>query len=273
MESCDENTVESQHGGKRSGAGRPRGSVNRRTSALREAIEAEGVDPAIALVRIGKAAEARAVAVTDLLGEVMAKAAEAGVVTEDADQEITRKLAEARAELSLAAECYGKVLPFVHAKPRTSADAHPEEALEFAKAMLTAKISAAAETLESPGLAERLARAKQRASVTILMSTGIDRSPDDPIIDITPTQPAQEARHSAPAPSAGPAPAQATDAPPAPAPEPYRPILPREAPPPPAADWSAPPAPWPERQARAEVDYNPFSAEPHTGGLLGSRNT
>jgi hypothetical protein len=99
--------------------------VNRRTSALRDAIEAEGIDPAVALVRIGKAAEARA-------------------------------------EYALAADCYGKVLPFLHAKPRTSADAHPEDALEFAKAMLSARVEAATTAIAQPGLAERLNRARAR---------------------------------------------------------------------------------------------------------------
>ena len=252
--------------------GREAGTPNRRTSALREAIEAEGVDPAIALVRIGKAAEARAEAVTELLNEVIAKAAEAGAVTEDADLEIARRLSEARAELSLAAECYGKVLPFVHAKPRTSADAHPEEALEFAKAMLAAKVDAAADAIANNrglnGLAERLDRAKAR--VEIHVNTGIDRAPDDvsvtlsapapdlgQVIDAKPVQPA-------PAPSAGPAPVRATEPPPAPAPAPPAPYVPlaRRVDPPPdaAADWAspaAPAAPWPERASFADTDYDP----------------
>ncbi|MBT9246658.1 hypothetical protein KM031_10150 [Gemmobacter fulvus] len=164
---ADEKQVEGSQDEKRRGPGRPRGSPNRRTSALREAIEAEGVDPAVALMRIGKAAEARAMAVTELLTEVIAKAAKSRVLMEDADQAIARKLAEARAELSLAAECYGKVLPFVHAKPRTSADAHPEEALAFAKAMLAAKVDAAADAISNNrglnGLADRLERAKARS--------------------------------------------------------------------------------------------------------------
>lgn len=125
MPDHDEDRDEAQHGGKRTGAGRPRGSLNRRTSALREAIEAEGIDPAVALVRIGKAAELRE-------------------------------------EFGLAVEAYGKVLPFLHAKPRTSADAHPEEALEFARAMLSARVEAATTAIAQPGLAERLNRARAR---------------------------------------------------------------------------------------------------------------
>lgn len=263
MPDDDENQDEAQHGGKRSGAGRPRGSVNRRTSALREAIEAEGVDPAIALVRIGKAAEARAMAVTDLLNEVMAKAAEAGVVTEDADLEIARRLAEARAELSLAADCYGRVLPFVHARPRTSADAHPEEALEFAKAMLTAKIEAAAKTLDNPSLADRLARAKAKVIVQEDGSAGvafeIDPAPAATVIDAQ-AQPVLSPRPTMHEPTASP------EKPEAPA---YTPILPRGVPPA-SADWSAPaPASYPQRQAFADADYSPFES----GGLIGSRNT
>jgi hypothetical protein len=218
MEGGTETTDEAQHGGTRPGAGRPRGSLNRRTSALRDAIEAEGVDPAVALVRIGKAAEARA-------------------------------------EYALAADCYGKVLPFLHAKVRTSADAHPEEALEFARAMLSAKIEAAATTISQPGLAERLQRAHAR--VQIMVDTGVVRAPDDVMVDVTPDTPtaAPQAPAAPPSPAAGPAPA--TDAPNA-----YRPVLPRPVTPAPApavsADWAAPVAPWPNRnEGHAKVDYDP----------------
>jgi hypothetical protein len=234
MPDHEENQDEAQHGGKRSGAGRPRGSVNRRTSALREAIEAECVDPAIALVRIGKAAEARE-------------------------------------DFGLAVEAYGKVIPYLHARPRTSADFHAEEALEFAKAMLAAKIEAAAETLDNPTLADRLRRAKEKASITILMETGVPRAPDD-LIDITPAQTSQDARHGAASPSAGHAPAQAASAIPAPAP--YVPIARRADPPPPAsADWGPPAAPWPDRPAVAAVDYSPFDDATYPGGLAASRNS
>lgn len=241
MPDHEETQDEAQHGGRRSGAGRPRGSVNRRTSALRDAISAEGVDPAVALVRIGKAAEARE-------------------------------------DFGLAVEAYGKVLPFLHAKPRTAADAHPEEALEFAKAMLAAKVDAAADAIANNrglnGLAERLDRAKAR--VEIHVNTGIDRAPDDvsvtlsapapdlgQVIDAKPVQPAPVA-------PAGPSPASATEPPPAA----YKPILPRSDVPPAAADWAAPAPAWPQRQAFAELPpENPFDAAPFTGGLLGSRNS
>jgi hypothetical protein len=200
--------------------GRQAGTPNRKTHALRDAIEAEGVDPAIALVRIAKAAEGRE-------------------------------------DFGLAAECYGKVLPFLHAKPRTSADAHPDEALEFAKAMMAAKLQSAAETLANPGLAERLERAKARlASLTV--STGIDGAPDDrpsinasfSVIDAQPAQPAP----------AGPAPRPAMAEPPEPEPI-YSPILPRA-----STDWSPPAAPWPEKQRFAD-EGSTFDREPY-GGLL-----
>lgn len=228
--------------------GREAGTPNRKTSALREAIEAEGVDPAIALVRIGKAAEARE-------------------------------------EFALAAECYGKVLPFLHAKPRTSADAHPEEALEFAKAMLAAKVDAAADAISNNrglnGLADRLERAKAR--VEIHVNAGIGRSPDESddvsvtlsaaapdmgrIINAKPVQ-------RGPAPHAGPSPTPVTEPPPAPAPAPYVPIARRADPPPPAStDWSARAASWPERPAAAQVEYSPFDDATYPGGLAASRNS
>ncbi len=147
MEGGTETTDEAQHGGTRPGAGRPPGSVNRRTSALRDAIEAEGIDPAVALVRIGKAAEARE-------------------------------------EYGLAADCYGKVLPYLHARPRTLADAFPDEALEFHKALLAARIEAAATSVSVPGLAERLQRARARARMQIIVETGCNRAPDDPATDL-----------------------------------------------------------------------------------------
>lgn len=183
-----------QHGGARSGAGRPKGAVSRRTAALREAIEREGVDPAVALVRIAKAAEGRE-------------------------------------EYSLAIEAYGRVLPFLHSRPRTLADAHPEEALEFTKAMLSAKIHAAAETLESPGLADRLRRAKEAASISITVDTGIGRAPDDD--DVRISLPATPAPPAAPQPRPAPAGPPPTPEPVAPPPITARPILPRPA--------------WPER--------------------------
>lgn len=231
---------ETQHGGKRTGAGRPRGSVNRRTSALRDAVDAEGVDPAVALVRIGKAAEERE-------------------------------------EYSLAVEAYGKVLPFLHAKPRTAADAHPEEALDFVAAMLKAKLFAAAAVLDNPSLADRLARAKARivlsddgapGAVGLSFGTGfIQHGPADtslgegPIIDATPSSPA------------GPSPRPLAE-PPAPEAPRYVPILPTADPAPrTATDWSAP-VPWSQQQAfadgRSSFETDPYEDDPL--GLLAGRS-
>lgn len=224
--------VEVQHGGKREGAGRPRGSANRRTAALREAIEAEGVDPAVALVRIAKAAEERE-------------------------------------EFPLAVEAYGKVMPFLHSRPKPT-EADPDALIALERALLRMKIEETAEAVKrDEGLAERLARAKKRklaAEVAEIFDALADAAEDAQVIDASPTP--TVAPTPAPAPSAG----SAAPAQPAPASE-YRPILPRPAL---AAttDWAAPRVEWPEKQAfadggRSDFDLQPYDADPL--GFLANR--
>lgn len=215
--------VEVQHGGKREGAGRPRGSANRRTAALREAIEAEGVDPAVALVRIAKAAEERE-------------------------------------EFPLAVEAYGKVMPFLHSRPKPT-EADPEALIALERALLRMKIEETAEAVKrDEGLAERLARAKKRklAAEVIEVFDALADAADAaaPMIDASPTPPV------------APTPAPATPVQPESAPEPYRPILPRPAP---AAttDWAAPRVDWPEEQAFVDGGRSSFTADPYSADPLG----
>lgn len=164
----------------------------------------------------------------------------------------------------------------------------PDALVDLERRLLAAKVDAAADAIANNrglnGLAERLDRAKAR--VEIHVNTGIDRAPDDvsvtlsapapdlgQVIDAEPVQASQEARHGAASAAAGHAPALATEPPPAPAPAPYVPIARRADPAPPAsADYVPPAVTWPERPAAADVDYNPFSEEPYSGGLLGSRS-
>ena len=211
------------------------------------ALRIEGVDPAVALVRIGRAAEARE-------------------------------------EYGLAVEAYGKVLPFLHAKPRTAADAHPEEALDFAAAMLKARLVAAAAALDNSSLADRLARAKARivlnedgsfGAVGLSFGhTGFTHEHDQEegisfgesaIIDAKPNTPAGSPRPT-------------VAEPPAPKWPRYVPILPTADPVPGAhADWSAPAspiAPWPEDVAFAD-GRSSFETDPYAddeAGLLAGRS-
>lgn len=231
MDHEQDETEEKAWGGAREGAGRPKGrpSLKRAAQAVLEVEEKfPGWSPVLHLA----------------------------AVANDETLDVMIRLDAAKA-----------AAPYLHSRPKP-VELDPDGLVELERRLLFAKVEAAAEALESPGLAERLRRAKERASITIMMSTGIDRAPDDPIIDITPAQPPQEARDGAAPPSAGPAPAETPVTPPAP----LRPILPRDTPPA-SADWSAPSLPpLPERQAFAELPpENPFDAQPWTGGLAGSR--
>lgn len=220
--------AENQHGGKRDGAGRPLGSTNRRTVALREAIEAEGVEPAVALVRIAKAAEDRK-------------------------------------DFGLAVEAYGKVLPFLHSRPKPT-EADPDALVDLERRLIRAKIEETADVVSRPGIADRLARAKARVRLADGDAGGvsIEIGAEDagPIIDVAPSRSAA---------SAGPAASRPVPTPKAEAqPVAYRPVLPRPAMPAPIGDWSMP-----ERQAfadegRSSYDTDPYSAHPL--GFLANRD-
>lgn len=150
--------------------GRQAGTPNRRTAALREAIEAEGVDPAVALVRIAKAAEERE-------------------------------------DFGLAVEAYGKVLPLIHAKPKPAV-LDPDETIAFERELFRMKVEETAQAVKrDEGLAARLARAKARkliedvAEVFDAMTDAADAAPIS--IDTPPSRPAASAGSTAsrPAPS------------------------------------------------------------------------
>ncbi|MFC3166808.1 hypothetical protein [Paracoccus fontiphilus] len=154
--------------------GRQAGTPNRRTAALREAIEAEGVDPAVALVRIAKAAEARE-------------------------------------DFGLAVEAYGKVLPLIHAKPRPAV-LDPDETIAFERDLFRMKVEETAKAVQADeGLASRLARAKARKlaeDVAEVFDAMTDAAHAGPIVNVTPSRPAASA-----GPSLRPAPAPAVEAP------------------------------------------------------------
>lgn len=199
--------------------GRQAGTPNRKTNALREAIEAEGVDPAVALVRIARSAEERE-------------------------------------DYALAVEAYGKVVGFLHARPKP-VDTDPDALIELERALIRVKLEETANALKSDDtLADRLARAKKRrlASEVFEVFDALTDAADDlsGVIDATPAPgPApRPTMHepiptvSAPAPLPQPVPAVAPD---------YRPILPRHEPP-----------RWPNRdEGRVQVEYDPTAASYH----------
>lgn len=75
------------------------------------------------------------------------------------------RAAEHAGELGLAADCYGKILPFIHARPRP-VEFEPDAVVDLERRVTAARLSAAADAIEdSPGLsglAERMARARAR---------------------------------------------------------------------------------------------------------------
>ena len=83
------------HGGKRAGAGRPKGSRMRRSDAMAERLIAEGRCPVDALVRLAEEAEARG-------------------------------------ELSLAMGAWRSILPFIYPKPK-AVEVAPEVVLDLAR--------------------------------------------------------------------------------------------------------------------------------------------
>jgi hypothetical protein len=118
-----------KHGGARPGAGRPLGGVSSRTAKLRDEIAALGIDPVVALARIGRDAEARE-------------------------------------DWPVAIECFRSISPFVHARPKP-VEIDPDGLVELEKRLVQAKIEAASVALSNPTLADRLARARARIEVDV----------------------------------------------------------------------------------------------------------
>lgn len=228
-------TASNQHGGKRGGAGRPRGSLNKRSlEAIQEVAERyPGWSPLLHVASVAN--------------------------DETLDPEI--RLDAARA-----------ALPYCHAKLRpVVADA--DELVELEARLAEARAKATVKELAGfDDLADRLSRARARNDLTeaehaelarlrlmvgnVVIATNVPRAPDDPLtIDAAPAppEPALKAENSA-AEGAGqaveppiqPAPA----APPSPPPPAYEPILPD----------------WPQKTQFAECDYEAFN-----DGLLAGR--
>lgn len=206
-----------KRGGARPGAGRPRGSLNKRSVEAIEAVAEQFPD-------------------WSPLQHFAAVAND-----ENLDPMIRLDAAKAAA-------------PFIHPRPK-SVELDPDALVELEARITRVKLEAQAQLLhDRPDLAERLARASQREIVVI---TGIERSPDQPAaIEGNPSEaladrlaragvtyappaprlsPPEEAPSASPAPPAGPAPAapaaptaKPAEAPapaPAPTPEPYRPMF------------------------------------------------
>lgn len=145
-------------GGKRDGAGRPKGARNNRAVAEIERVAEKYPD----------------------WSPLMHMAAVAN--DPDLPEEIRLDAAKSAA-------------PYVHSKAKP-VEIDPEAYLDLQRALLAARIESAAETMASPGLAERLERAKLRHIASITVSTGIDRAPDDDLsisasFGVTDAQPAQ----------------------------------------------------------------------------------
>ena len=203
-----------KRGGARPGAGRPRGSLNKRSVEAIEAVAEQFPD-------------------WSPLQHFAAVAND-----ETLDPMIRLDAAKAAA-------------PFIHPRPK-SVELDPDALVELERRLVRVKLEATAQLMtERPDIAERLERAAQREIVVI---TGVERAPNDPapetiegkladrlsragVTYAPPTprlSPPEEPQEAPPAPSAGPAPAAPTAptakpvAPPAPAPapEPYQPIMP-----------------------------------------------
>ena len=100
-----------KHGGKRRGAGRPKGSVTRRSEVLAEALLSNGQCPVDALVRLAQEAEAQG-------------------------------------DLGQAIGAWKSILPYVYPKPK-AVEIEPEIVIELAKEI--AKVRASAATKELGG--------------------------------------------------------------------------------------------------------------------------
>lgn len=110
--------------------GRQAGTPNRKTTVLRDRLEADGIDPAAELVRVARAAEAGG-------------------------------------ELGIAADCWAKLSAYVYAKPRPVV-LDPDELVALEGRIAAARADAVVRTVgEFDGLAERLARAEGRFTVVV----------------------------------------------------------------------------------------------------------
>lgn len=101
-------SARSNLGGFRAGAGRPKGTQNRRTLALSEKLLADGKCPAEALVRIAERAEAKG-------------------------------------DMALAVDAWKAVLPYVHAKPKP-VEFDPIQVVQLAKEISDARAKSTSET-------------------------------------------------------------------------------------------------------------------------------
>ncbi|MCF4099918.1 hypothetical protein [Maritalea mediterranea] len=106
--------------------GRKKGTPNKRSTnhALRELIDAEGIDPAVALMRIAREAEERE-------------------------------------DYALAVDAFGKILPFLHARPKPREFA-PDAVVELEKRLAAARVEGTVIAAGDESLAERLQRAIAR---------------------------------------------------------------------------------------------------------------
>ena len=99
------------HGGKRAGAGRPKGSRSRRSEALADKLLGEGKCPVDALVRLAEAAE------------------------KDGDRK-------------QAIDAWKSILPYVHAKPK-AVDIDPNSVIELARAVAEVRADASRQVREN----------------------------------------------------------------------------------------------------------------------------
>lgn len=164
---------EKQHGGKREGAGRPPGSLNKRSvEAIAEVAERfPDWSPLLHMAQVAND--------PDLPPEIRLDAAKAAA-------------------------------PYVHAKAKP-VELDPGAYVALQQAVMQAKIEATAETISRPGLAERLARAKARVRIAdgdggdVSIEVGADDAA--PIIDVTPhSRPAASAGSVASRPAPAPEP-------------------------------------------------------------------
>lgn len=200
-----------EHGGKREGAGRPRGSINRRTAEALEQLAEQFPD--------------------------WTPLAHLAAVANDDSLDIEIRLDAAKA-----------AAPYVHARLKPVV-ANADELVELEARLVRARIEAQADVLDDrPGLADRLERARR----TIIVTSAVPRAPDDPLIEeIEAVAASLETRPPEPSPASSaclvPS-GQVDDAtedagvriPAPPSPVQYRPILPSI-----------------ERQAHADVEYDP----------------
>lgn len=186
-----------QLGGKREGAGRPKGIKNLRTIAATELVgEAQKLFPNY-----------------NPISALIALSETVGI------------------DATLAKDCHAAVLPYMAPKFRPI-EADAERLAEIEGMIAAARLNAQAQAMEdNPGLAERL----ERAARPIIVMTGVPRAPDDPVTDAlaerleraAPVLPASDPEQAREATPPGPKPIRDRAA--ARPPE-YRPIMPQPEP-------------------------------------------